>query len=87
MLQILRCQFVPPVGTAPAQQRLLEEADVASCFGVDGVAGGSSCLLAKPDGLLEVVPGSPLHDKWSAIQNAPFNLFQGPLTRLRVRAG
>ena len=83
--QVLRCQFVPGGGDIAAMQRLVDEADAASCLEVVGIAGGPQCLVPKPDGTLEVAPGSPLHEAWSVAANAPFDLFHDPLTRLRVR--
>ena len=85
LLQILRCQYVPATGSNEAAQRLLDEADVAACFEVAGVAGGRNSLLPGKEGTFAVALGSPLHEAWTAVQNQPFDLFQGPLTRLRVR--
>ena len=82
---MLRASFCPPQGNGAPKQTILSAAAVTFELPSSAESGGTAALQRGCDGHLSLAEGLSLQHKWRQAANAPFDLYNEPLIRIRVR--
>ena len=84
-LQVLRTSFKPAQGSDSPKQTILPAAAITFALPSGEESEGAAALQCGASGTLSVAKGSSLQQKWLQAAHEPFDLFNEPLTRVRVR--